>query len=153
MPPAGRLPKTLLFVHVRNPRLGGTLADRLGPSAALVVMFALQGTGMAMLALGDSVGWFALSAVVYGLSLWGFAPAISKACTELVGPALAPAALGLMATAFAGGQGGGPIAAGPVADVTGSLAPGLLFGALTDALGAAFAWWIRRDRPPSTPWR
>ena len=28
-----------------------------------------------------------------------------------------------------------------------SLAPGLLFGALTDALGAGLAWWVRRDRP------
>jgi len=150
---AGRIWSVAGLVAIGSGLLGGTLADRLGPSAALVVMFALQGTGMATLALGDGIGWFTLSAVVYGLSLWGFPPAISKACTELVGPRLAPAALGLMATAFAVGQAGGPIAAGLLADATGSLAPGLLFGALTDALGAAFAWWIRRDRPPSTPRR
>jgi MFS family permease len=103
---------------------------------------------MAMLALGDGIGWFTVSVVVYGLSLWGFPAAISKACTELVGPRLAPAALGLLATAFAVGQAGGPIVAGLLADRFGSLAPGLLFGALADALGATAAWWVRRDRPP-----
>jgi hypothetical protein len=56
-----------------------------------------------------------------------------------------------MATAFAVGQAGGPMAAGLLADLTGSLAPGLLFGALADALGAVVAWWIRRDRPPTPP--
>jgi predicted MFS family arabinose efflux permease len=145
---AGRLWSLAGLVAVGSGLLGGVLADRLGPCAALVVMFVLQGTGMALLALGDGVGWFAASAVVYGASLWGFPPAISKACTELVGPRLAPAALGLLATAFAIGQAGGPMAAGLLADATGSLAPGLLFGALTDVLGAGVAWWVRRDRPP-----
>jgi predicted MFS family arabinose efflux permease len=144
---AGRLWSLAGLVAIGSGLLGGVLADRLGPSAALVVMFVCQGAGMALLALGDEVGWFALSAVVYGASLWGFPPAISKACTEMVGPRLAPAALGLMATAFALGQAGGPMVAGLLADATGSLAPGLLFGALMDLIGAAVAWWVRRDRP------
>jgi predicted MFS family arabinose efflux permease len=144
---AGRLWSLAGLVAVGSGLLGGMLADRLGPSAALVAMFSCQGAGMALLALGDGVGWFALSAAVYGASLWGFPPAISKACTELVGPRLAPAALGLMATAFALGQAGGPMVAGLLADATGSLAPGLLFGALADLLGAMVAWWVRHDRP------
>jgi predicted MFS family arabinose efflux permease len=148
---AGRIWSLAGLVAIGSGLLGGTLADRLGPSAALVVMFGLQGSGMALLALGDGVGWFVVSAVVYGASLWGFPAAISKACTELVGPRLAPAALGLMATAFAVGQAGGPMVAGLLADQTGSLGPGLLFGALMDGLGAAVAWWIRKDRPPTAP--
>lgn len=100
---------------------------------------------MATLALGDGIGWFTVSVLVYGVSMWGFPAAITKACTELVGPTLAPAALGLMATIFAVGQAGGPIVAGLLADLTGSLAPGLLFGACTDAAGLAVAWWVRRD--------
>jgi predicted MFS family arabinose efflux permease len=144
---AGRLWSLAGLVAIGSGLLGGGLADRIGPSAALVVMFALQGTGMAMLALGDGVGWSAVSAVVYGASLWGFPPAISKACTELVGPKLAPAALGLLTTAFGLGQAGGPVVAGVLADLTGSLAPGLLFGAVMDLFGLAVAWWTRRDRP------
>jgi len=48
-------------------------------------------------------------------------------------------------TIFAVGQAGGPIVAGLLADLTGSLAPGLLCGACTDAAGLAVAWWVRRD--------
>ena len=141
----GRLWSLAGLVAIGSGFLGGTLADRLGPSAALCILFLLQGAGMATLALGDGIGWFTLSALVYGLSMWGFPAAITKACAELVGPTLAPAALGLMATIFALGQAGGPIVAGLLADLTGSLAPGLLFGAWMDAAGLAVAWWTRRD--------
>jgi hypothetical protein len=37
------------------------------------------------------------------------------------------------------------VVAGLLADLTGSLAPGLLFGALADAAGLTVAWWTRRD--------
>jgi hypothetical protein len=104
--------------------------------------------GMVTLALGGGIGWFTLSALAYGLSLWGFPAAISKACTGLVGPTLAPAALGLMATVFAVGQASGPIVAGLLADLSGSLSPGLLFGALAGAAGAGVSWWAGRDLPP-----
>ncbi|HZO31207.1 MAG TPA: MFS transporter [Chloroflexota bacterium] len=142
---AGRLWSLAGLVAIGSGFFGGVLADRLGPSVALVILFTLQGAGMATLALGDGIGWFTVSVLVYGVSMWGFPAAITKACTELVGPTLAPAALGLMATIFAVGQAGGPIVAGLLADLTGSLAPGLLCGACTDAAGLAVAWWVRRD--------
>ena len=101
-----------------------------------------------MLALGDSLWWYTLSALLYGISLWGFPAAVTKACTELVGPTLAPAALGLLVTVFAIGQAGGPVVAGLLARQFGSIGPGLLFGAAADLAGALGACWIRRDRPP-----
>jgi predicted MFS family arabinose efflux permease len=142
---AGRLWSLAGLVAVGSGFLGGALADRLGPSVALCTLFTLQGTGMATLALGDGIGWFTVSVLIYGASMWGFPAAITKACAELVGPTLAPAAIGLMATIFAVGQAGGPIVAGLLADLTGSLAPGLLLGAGADFAGLAVAWWTRRD--------
>ena len=50
--------------------LGGALADRLGPSRVLVVMFTLQGIAMVLLALGQGIWWYAASALLYGVSLW-----------------------------------------------------------------------------------
>jgi predicted MFS family arabinose efflux permease len=144
---AGRLWSLAGLIAIGSGLLGGALADRLGPSTALMLLFGLQGAGMATLALGGGPGWFLVSVLVYGASMWGFPAAITKACTELVGPDLAPAALGLLATMFAVGQAGGPMVAGLLADLSGSLAPGLLFGALADAVGLAVAWWTRRDRP------
>lgn len=123
--------------------LGGVLADRLGPRPAMVALFALEGSGLALLAGGDGPGWFALSALLYGVSLWGFPAAFAKACAELVGPERAPAALGLLAATFAVGQAAGPLVAGLLADALGSLGPGLLLGALADGLGALGAWRLR----------
>ena len=145
---AGRLWSLAGLVAIGSGLLGGALADRLGSSVALSLLFVLQGAGMATLALGDGIGWFTVSALVYGISMWGFPAAITRACTGLVGPVLAPAALGMMATIFAVGQASGPVVAGLLADLTGSLAPGLLFGALADAAGLAVALWIRRDTGP-----
>jgi cyanate permease len=145
---AGRLWSLAGLVAIGSGLLGGALADRLTPGIALTILFGLQATGMATLALGDGIGWYTVSVVTYGLSLWGFPAAISKAATELVGPRLAPAALGMMATMFAVGQASGPLVAGVLADLSGSLVPGLLVGALADAAGAGAALWTRRDRPP-----
>jgi hypothetical protein len=103
---------------------------------------------MATLVLGDGLGWFTLSVLVYGLSMWGFPAAITRACTELVGPRLAPVALGMLATMFAVGQATGPMVAGLLADLSGSLTPGLLFGALTDGACLLVAWWSLRARCP-----
>jgi predicted MFS family arabinose efflux permease len=144
---AGRLWSLAGLLAIGSGLLGGTLADRLGPSTAMILMFLLEGAALTLLAFGDGVGWYVLSAVLYGVSLWGFPSAVSKASIEIVGPALAPAALGLLVTVFAVGQAGGPIVAGLLAQHFDSLAPGLLFGAIGDVAGAAGAYWIRRDRP------
>jgi predicted MFS family arabinose efflux permease len=141
----GRLWSLAGLLAVGSGFLGGGMADRLGPSTALVVMFILQAAGLGLLAFGDSIGWYTLSAVLYGISLWGFPSAVSKAATEIVGPSLAPAALGLLVTAFALGQASGPVVAGLLAGYFGSLAPGLLFGAIADIVGAVAAFQLRHD--------
>ncbi|MCC6175237.1 MAG: MFS transporter [Chloroflexi bacterium] len=139
--------------------VGGLLADRLGPTTALVTMFLLEGGGLTTLALGDGTAWYALSALLYGISMFGFPAAVSKACSALVGPRLASAALGLLATTFAVGQAAGPIVAGVLADYTGSLGPGLLFAAASDAFGALVLLVLREaplqhaDRPRSSAGR
>ena len=148
---AGRLWSLAGVAATVSGLLGGALADRLSPGAALIMLFMMQAAGMVMLALGEGTGWFTASVLAYGLSLWGFPAAITKACTELVGARLAPAALGLLATMFAVGQAAGPVVAGVLADRSGSLGPGLLFGAVASLGGALMAVWAGRDRPPQAP--
>jgi MFS family permease len=143
---AGRLWSLAGLVSVSSGLIGGMLADRLGPYPALAVMFAVQGAGLAALAVGDSPAWYTLSAVLYGLSLWGFPSAISKAAAEIVGPSLAPAALGLLVLTFGVGQVIGPVAAGALADWSGSLTPGLLVAAGADATGGLIALLLPKLR-------
>src|SRR5262249_31429245 len=144
---SGRLWSLAGLVATASGLLGGVLADRLGPSRALVVMFALEGAALALLAFGHDVRWFTLSALLYGVSLWGLPSAVTRACTALVGPTFAPAGIGLLVSFFAVGQAGGPVVAGLLAERLGSLGPGLLFGAAADLAGGIGAYWIRRDRP------
>ncbi|MFN8525380.1 MAG: YbfB/YjiJ family MFS transporter [Chloroflexota bacterium] len=134
--------------------VGGILADRIGPATALLVMFAGQATALAALALGDSMSWFAASAVLYGLSMWGFPSAVSKACAEEVGPRLATAALGLAGLMFGVGQAAGPAVGGWATDSLttlwpgAALAPALLFGSLAALAGMIVAQTIRRPARP-----
>lgn len=127
--------------------LGGVLADRLGPAPALALMFVTQGMGLALLALGDGYAWYVGSAVLYGASLWGFPSAISKACAEVVGSELAPAAIGLSALFFGGGQAIAPVASGLLADWSSSLAAALLLGAGADLAGLVGALLLRLRAP------
>ena len=143
---AGRLWSLAGLVSVGSGLSGGVLADRLGSNRTLALMFAMQGASLAMLAWGNGPGWYAGSAVLYGASLWGFPPAVSKACAEIVGPALAPAALGVLALVFGVGQTIGPIVGGLLADRGGTLAAALLFGAASDAAGALVALLLRPSR-------
>ena len=144
---AGRLWSVAGLFGAGSGLLGGVLADRLGASTGLVAMFALQGAGLALLALGGGSVVFAASALLYGASLWGFPSAAMKMCAELVGPRRAPAAMGLLATMFALGQTVGPIVAGQLADLTGSLTPGLLFAAGADAAGLVGSLLLARAKP------
>jgi len=146
---AGQLWSFAGLLAIGSGFLGGVLADRLGPRVALVVLFTIQGTGLLILVRGDGTAWYAISALLYGISLWGFPSAVSKAATDLVGPAVAPAALGLLVTIFAAGQAGAPIVVGVLASSFGSLVPGLLLGVVADLAGALGAYWVRQDRPAS----
>jgi MFS family permease len=139
---AGRLWSLAGLVSVSSGLIGGILADRLGPYLALAAMFAVQGAGLAALAVGDATPWYTASSVLYGLSLWGFPSAISKAAAEIVGPSLAPAALGLLVLTFGVGQVIGPVVAGALADWSGTLTPGLLVAAGADAAGGLVAFLL-----------
>ena len=144
---AGHLWSLAGAVSIGSGLLGGALADRLGSATALTLMFATQGIGLALLALGGGVTPYVGSAILYGASAWAFPSAVSKACAEAVGPALAPAALGLAALLFSVGMVAGPLAGGPLADLTGSFAPALLLGAAADLTGALGALLLARSRP------
>ena len=113
----------------------GALADRLGHRPTLVLLFALQGSSLLILALASDTPWFAASALLYGFTVWSFAGTISAAAGAAVGPALAPAGVGLAVVLMSVGQMIGPIVGGLLADPSGSFTRSLLVGAAADALG------------------
>ena len=113
----------------------GALADRLGHRPTLVLLFACQGSGLLLLALGDGIGAYVLSALLYGFTIWSFAGVISAAAGAAVGPALAPAGVSLAVVLMSVGQMIGPIVGGLLAGPSGSFERSLLVGAGADGLG------------------
>jgi MFS family permease len=83
---------------------------------------------------------FTLSAVLFGVTAWSIPAIMAAACGDLLGPRMAPAALGFVTLFFGAGQAVGPSVAGLMADASGSFVSAyLLAGAvsLTGALGAS----------------
>lgn len=135
---AGRLWALGGLVAVASGTVGGILADRFGPATALVVLFTAQATSLVLLATGDSVAAFGASIAVYGLSMYGFPSAITKACAEEVGAQRAAAAIGLAGMVFGLGQCLGPAVGGLLSDALPArgLVPSLLFAATAATLGS-----------------
>jgi MFS family permease len=81
--------------------------------------------------------------VLFGLTAWSIPAIMAAACGDMLGPRLAPAALGFVTLFFGVGQAAGPAVHGLIADATGSHLPGMLLAAAVAALGALGAGLLR----------
>jgi len=68
---------------------------------------------------------------------------MAAACGDVLGPRLAPAALGLITLLFGIGQAVAPSVAGAMADASGSFVTALLLAAGVALLGAVGAFFLR----------
>jgi MFS family permease len=117
------------------------LSDRIGRGWALCMVYLLQVAAYSLFAFGAGRGALTLSACLFGLTAWSAPAIVSATCGDLVGPRLAPAALGFVTIFFGIGQILGPMAGGVIADATGTFRGAFLSaGAVTilGALGAPF---------------
>lgn len=127
-----------------GPFFFGWLSDRIGRRyglSLLLFLLAIALTSLIVLPVGLAPP---VSAVAYGFVMVAIVGVASAACGDYAGPALAPAAIGF-ATAFLGvGQAIGPMAAGPIADATGSFVPSLLASAAVSLVGSVLALFLPR---------
>ncbi|HEY5974747.1 MAG TPA: YbfB/YjiJ family MFS transporter, partial [Geobacteraceae bacterium] len=91
---------------------------------------------------------FTLSALLFGITAWSIPAVMAAACGDVLGPRLAPAALGFITLFFGIGQALGPAVAGAMADVSGSFAPAYLLAVGVALLGAIAAATLRP--PPAS---
>jgi MFS family permease len=137
---AGALFMTMGWASLLCGFLWGWVSDLIGRRLALVIVYLLHTAAFALFALWPAPPGFTLSAVIFGLSAWSIPAIMAAACGDLLGPRLAPAALGFITLFFGIGQAVGPSVAGALADVAGSFTPAFLLAAgvaLTGAIGAA----------------
>jgi MFS family permease len=127
--------------------LWGTVSDVIGRRRALIIVYLIHAVAFSLFALWPAPPGFTLSAILFGLSAWSIPAIMAATCGDVLGPRLAPAALGFITLFYGLGQAIGPSVAGAMADAAGSFSPAFLLAggvALLGAFGAALL------RPPST---
>ena len=144
---AGRLFMTMGWFSLLCGLIWGTVSDVIGRKRALIIVYLIHTAAFSLFALWPAPLGFTLSAILFGLSAWSIPAIMAAACGDVLGPRLAPAALGFITLFFGIGQALGPSVAGVIADAAGSFSPAFLLAggvALLGALGASLL------RPAST---
>ena len=144
---AGSLFMTMGWVSLVCGLLWGTVSDIIGRRRALIIVYLIHAVAFGVFALWPTTPGFTLSAVLFGLSAWSIPAIMAAACGDVLGPRLAPAALGLITLLFGIGQAIAPSIAGAMADASGSFFSALLLAAGVALLGAFGAFLLR---PAST---
>jgi MFS family permease len=144
---AGRLFMTMGWFSLFCGLIWGSISDVIGRKAALIIVYLIHALAFGLFGLWPAPMGFTLSAILFGLSAWSIPAIMAAACGDVLGPRMAPAALGFITLFFGIGQAIGPSVAGAMADAAGSFTPAFLLAAgvaLVGAIGAALL------RPAST---
>ncbi|MBM3157788.1 MAG: YbfB/YjiJ family MFS transporter [Chloroflexi bacterium] len=144
---AGNLFMTMGWVSLVCGLLWGTVSDVIGRKRALIIVYIIHTISFSLFALWPATPGFTLSAILFGLSAWSIPAIMAAACGDVLGPRLAPAALGFITLIFGIGQAIAPSVAGAIADTTGSFFAAYLLAAGVAFLGALGALLLR---PAST---
>jgi MFS family permease len=122
----------------------GSLSDKIGRKAGLMVVFSVQ--TLAYLLAGSGLGTSALlfSVVLYGIAAWSIPAIMTAAVSDYLGVARAAAGFSLITFFFAGGQAVGPAVAGLIAEHFGSFSPAFLLSAAITMAALLFAATLPR---------
>ncbi|MFP4250759.1 MAG: MFS transporter [Armatimonadota bacterium] len=127
----------------------GHVSDVIGRKGALVIVYLIQALAFGLFTQADSTFALTASAILFGLTAWSIPAVMAAACGDVVGPKLAPAALGFVTLFFGVGQAAGPTVAGAMADTAGSLQPAMLLAAGVAVAGALGAGTLRTGDGPT----
>ncbi|HET7011606.1 MAG TPA: MFS transporter [Anaerolineales bacterium] len=127
----------------------GGLSDRIGRRWAIALVYLVQITAYLLFAMAPTSTGLTLSAMLFGLTAWSIPAIMAAACADVLGPRMAPAALGFTTLFFGIGQAIGPSVAGAMADASASFRGGFLVAAGVTAVGLLFATLLRAAPKPA----
>ncbi len=122
----------------------GSLSDRLGRKAALMMVFALQGAAYVLIAAELPGAFVYLSIFLFGSAAWSIPSIMAAAVGDYLGPARAAAAFGTVTLFFGIGQIAGPGIAGMLAEQSGSFSGSFWMAAGMAALALALSALLQR---------
>ena len=129
----------------------GSVSDVIGRKRALAIVYLVHAVAFSLFPLWPAPTGFILSAVLFGLAAWSIPGIMAATCGDLLGPRLAPAALGFITLFFGMGQAAGPFVAGAMADAANSFWPALWLCAGVALLGAVGALLLPLKRDTCLP--
>jgi len=143
---AGKLFMTMGWCSLLCGLIWGSVSDVIGRKAALILVYLIHTVAFGMFALWPAPVGFVISAVLFGLTAWSIPAIMAAACGDVLGPRLAPAALGFITLFFGIGQAVAPSVAGALADGLNSFSPAFLLAAGVAFLGAIGSALLRLSK-------
>lgn len=144
---AGRLFMIMGWFSIPCGLLWGTASDVIGRKQAMIIVYLIHATAFSLFALWPSTPGFTLAAILFGISAWSIPAIVAASCGDVLGPKMAPAALGFTTFFFGIAQALGPVVAGAMADRAGSFAPAFILAAGVAIVGALSASLLRQSEP------
>jgi MFS family permease len=144
---AGNLFMIMGWFSLISGLIWGMASDAIGRKRALILVYLIHAVAFGLFGLWRTPTGFTVSAIIFGLAAWSVPAIMSATCGDLLGPRLAPAALGFITMFFGLGQAIGPSVAGAIADARGSFSLAFVLAAVVALVGAGAAALLR---PSST---
>jgi MFS family permease len=144
---AGSLFMTMGWFSLLCGLIWGAVSDAIGRKRALIIVYLIHAVSFSMFALWQAPAGYTISAILFGLTAWSIPAIMAATCGDILGPRLAPAALGFITLFFGTGQAIGPSVAGIMADAAGSFSSSFILAGVVSVVGAFGAALLR---PAST---
>lgn len=132
------------FLSLFSGPVFGTLSDRLGRKAGLMIVFSLQMLAYFLVAADLPPLFLYLSIGFYGIVAWSIPSIMVAAVSEYVGIDRALAAFGFITFIFGLGQITGPAVAGILAEKTGSFSSSFFMAAAFAGLAILLATFLKK---------
>jgi MFS family permease len=136
------------FLSLFSGPVFGTLSDKIGRRAGLMIVFSLQMLAYLLVAANLPPLFLYLSIGFFGICAWSIPSIMIAAVSEYVGPEKALAAFGFITFIFGFGQITGPSIAGIMAERTGSFSSSFFMAAALAAAAIILAGYLKRPADP-----
>lgn len=134
------------FFSLFSGPLFGTLSDRWGRPAALMLVFTVHAGSYLLIALSSGIWGVYLSVLLFGIGAWAVPGIMAAAAGDYMGPKHAAAAFGIITFVFGIGQIAGPAVAGVLAEWQQSFTGSYLMAATVAGVAVLLSATLRK--PP-----
>jgi len=143
---AGNFWSAVGFLSLFSGPVFGSISDRLGRKAGMVIVFSIQFLAYLLVASGLPGIFLYLSIFLYGIVAWSIPAIMAAAMGDYAGPENAATALGFITLIFGMGQLAGPAVAGVLAQNTGSFSSSFYLAAAMAGLAILLTTLLKRPR-------